>query len=61
MDVQLKEGRQENIGINGGIGLINSRLTIEGPFAKKKKSTFLIGGARPIPTGCFSRQRTPPL
>jgi len=44
MDVQLKEGRQENIGINGGIGLVNSRLTIEGPFAKKKKSTFLIGG-----------------
>ena len=44
MDVQLKEGRQENLGINGGIGLINSRLTIEGPFAKKKKSTFLIGG-----------------
>jgi len=44
MDVQLKEGRQENLGINGGLGLINSRLTIEGPFAKKKKSTFLIGG-----------------
>lgn len=44
MDVQLKEGRSENIGINGGIGVINSRITIEGPFAKKKKSTFLIGG-----------------
>ena len=44
MDVQLKEGREENLSINGGIGLINSRLTIEGPFAKKKKSTFMIGG-----------------
>ena len=44
MDVELKEGRVENIGVNGGIGLINSRLTIEGPFAKKKKSTFMIGG-----------------
>jgi len=44
MDVQLKEGRTENIGVNGGIGLINSRLTIEGPFAKKKKSSFMIGG-----------------
>lgn len=44
MDVQLKEGRAKNIGINGGIGLINSRLTIEGPFAKKMKSTFMIGG-----------------
>ena len=44
MDVQLKEGRSENLAINGGIGLINSRLTIEGPFAKKKKSTLMIGG-----------------
>ncbi|MCX6239824.1 MAG: TonB-dependent receptor [Bacteroidia bacterium] len=44
MDVQLKEGREENLSINGGIGLINSRLTVEGPFAKKKKSTFMIGG-----------------
>ena len=44
MDVQLKEGRQENLSINGGLGLINSRLNIEGPFAKKKKSTFMIGG-----------------
>jgi len=44
MDVQLKEGRSENLSINGGIGLINSRLTIEGPFKKKKKSSFMIGG-----------------
>jgi len=44
MEVQLKEGRQENLSINGGLGMINSRLTIEGPFVKKKKSTFLIGG-----------------
>jgi len=44
MDVQLKEGREENLSINGGIGLINSRLTVEGPFSKKKKSTFLFGG-----------------
>jgi hypothetical protein len=44
MDVQLKQGSDKNLSINGGIGLINSRLTIEGPFSKKKKSTFLIGG-----------------
>ncbi|HEY3390550.1 MAG TPA: TonB-dependent receptor [Prolixibacteraceae bacterium] len=43
MDVELKEGK-ENLSINGGIGLINSRLTIEGPFTKKKKSTFMFGG-----------------
>lgn len=44
MDVKLKQGNDKNLGISGGIGLINSRLTIEGPFSKKKKSTFLIGG-----------------
>ena len=40
MDVRLKEGSDKKFGINGGIGLINSRLTLEGPFAKKKKSTY---------------------
>jgi len=44
MDVQLKEGNQKNIQFYGGIGLINSRFTLEGPFTKKNKSTFLIGG-----------------
>jgi hypothetical protein len=44
MDVQMKEGNTENIKFYGGIGLINSRFTLEGPFAKKKKSTFLVGG-----------------
>jgi len=44
MDVQLKNGRAEQLSINGGIGLINSRLTVEGPFLKRKKSTFMIGG-----------------
>lgn len=44
MDVQLKEGNTDNLKFYGGIGLINSRFTLEGPFAKEKKSTFLIGG-----------------
>ena len=44
MDVQLKEGNPEKIRFYGGLGLINSRFTLEGPFAKKKKSTILIGG-----------------
>ena len=44
MDVKLKDGNSENLKFYGGIGLINSRFTLEGPFAKKKKSTFLIGG-----------------
>ena len=44
MDVQLKEGNTQNLKFYGGIGLINSRFTLEGPFVKKKKSSFLIGG-----------------
>ena len=44
LDVQMKEGNTETIRCYGGLGLINSRFTLEGPFAKKKKSTFLIGG-----------------
>lgn len=44
MDVKLKDGNSENLKFYGGIGLINSRFTLEGPFVKKKKSTFLIGG-----------------
>ncbi len=44
MDVKMKEGSDKKLGVNGGIGLINSRLMIEGPITKKKKSTFLIGG-----------------
>lgn len=44
MDVRLKEGNTKNLQAAGGIGLINSRLTLDGPFAKGKKSTFLVGG-----------------
>lgn len=44
MDVQMKEGRNDHLAINGGLGLINSRLSVEGPFAKKKKSSFYLGG-----------------
>lgn len=44
MDIQLKQGNNRKLGINGGIGLINSRLTIDGPLSKSGKSTFLIGG-----------------
>ena len=44
MEVKLKDGNTENLKLYGGIGLINSRITLEGPLVKKKKSTFLIGG-----------------
>ncbi len=44
VDVQSKEGNQRNLKFYGGLGIINSRFTLEGPYKKEKKSTFLIGG-----------------
>ncbi len=44
MEVDFKEGNNETIRIYGGIGLINSRLTLEGPLTKNKKLTFITGG-----------------
>ena len=59
MDVQLKEGNNKNLSVNGGIGLINSRLTVEGPFAKKKKSSFLIGGRSTYSDWLLQRTNNP--
>ncbi len=43
LDVYQKDGSSKNVHMNGGIGLISSRLLIEGPLVKNKGS-FLIGG-----------------
>ena len=45
LDVKMKEGNKESYGVEGGIGLIASRLTVEGPI-KKEKSSFLVSGRR---------------
>ncbi len=45
VDIQMKEGNNKNYAVEGGIGLIASRLTIEGPI-KKEKSSFMISGRR---------------
>ena len=44
MDVNFKEGNAETIRLRGGIGIINSRLTLDGPLSKNKKLTFIAGG-----------------
>jgi hypothetical protein len=44
MDVRLKEGSTDHLQLYGGIGVINSRFTLEGPFVKGTKSSFLLGG-----------------
>ncbi len=45
LDINMKEGNNRQFGVNGGIGLISSRLTVEGPIVKDKGS-FLISGRR---------------
>ncbi len=45
LEMNMKEGNKEKLHGEGGIGIISSRLTLEGPL-KKEKSSFLISGRR---------------
>lgn len=45
IDVKLKEGNSKKFAGTGGIGLIASRLTLEGPI-QKDKSSFIVSGRR---------------
>jgi hypothetical protein len=45
MDVKMKDGSNQDYHATGGIGLIASRLSIEGPIVKDKGS-FLVSGRR---------------
>lgn len=43
LDIYQKEGSSKKFHVNGGIGLLTSKLLVEGPIVKDKAS-FLIGG-----------------
>ena len=43
LDIYQKEGNSKDFNVTGGIGLVSSRLLIEGPIQEEKIS-FLIGG-----------------
>lgn len=45
LDVQTNDGDNKNYHINGGIGLISSKVNIEGPI-QKDKSSFILSGRR---------------
>lgn len=45
MDVKMRDGNNKRFGASGGIGLISSRLTVEGPIVKDKGS-FIVSGRR---------------
>lgn len=45
IDVSMKEGNNQRFQMDGGIGLISSRLTLQAPI-KKGKGSFLVGARR---------------
>jgi outer membrane receptor for ferrienterochelin and colicin len=45
LDISMKNGNSKSYHAKGGLGLISSRLTLEGPIVKNK-SSFLISGRR---------------
>jgi hypothetical protein len=45
IDIKMNDGNTKKINFTGGIGLISSRLTIDGPI-NKGKGSFLISGRR---------------
>ena len=45
LDITMKDGNMRKLSGEGGIGLISSRLTVEGPI-KKDTSSFIISGRR---------------
>lgn len=45
IDIRMKEGNNKKYAGTGGIGLLSSRLTLEGPIVKNKAS-FIVSGRR---------------
>jgi hypothetical protein len=45
LEITMKEGNKNNFAVSGGIGLLSSNLTLEGPI-KKEKGSFIISGRR---------------
>ena len=45
LDIKMKDGNDKNYKVSGGIGLISSRINVEGPIVKNKGS-FMISARR---------------
>ena len=45
LDIQMKDGNNKQFKAEGGVGLISSRLTLEGPI-QKEKSSFILSARR---------------
>ena len=46
IELNMKDGNRDKLHGEGGIGLIASRLVLEGPLTKNKKASFLVSGRR---------------
>jgi len=44
LDINQRDGKTDGLHATGGIGLISSRLVVEGPLDKNGKGSFLVGG-----------------
>lgn len=60
IDVQMNNGNMRKFSASGGIGLISSRLTLEGPIAKDKAS-FIVSGRRTYADIAFKTVSRDPL
>jgi carboxypeptidase-like protein/TonB-dependent receptor-like protein len=45
LDIKMNDGNNQNVGVSGGIGLISTKLNVEGPL-QKDRSSFLVTGRR---------------
>jgi hypothetical protein len=45
LDIRLKDGNSQKLGVSGGLGLVSSRLAVEAPIVKDKGS-FIVAARR---------------
>ncbi len=58
--MNLRNGDSRDLKVQGGIGLISSRLLVEGPL-KKDKTSFLISGRTAYPNWMLRQMKDPDL
>jgi CarboxypepD_reg-like domain/TonB dependent receptor/TonB-dependent Receptor Plug Domain len=46
LDVKMNDGNNKKFSLGGGLGIISSKLYVEGPLIKKEKGSFLVTARR---------------
>ncbi|WP_268035995.1 TonB-dependent receptor [Algoriphagus sp. PAP.12] len=60
LNVNLRNGNAKDYEVAGGIGLISSRLSVEGPL-KKDKTSFILSGRTSYPNWMLKQMKDPDL